>query len=514
MSNPSQITRRDFLKAAATLGLVPFTYRSPFSQLGPYLQGDDLPNIIIFLFDTMSAPHLSVYGYPRETSPNIDKLANRSTVYHNHHSAGNFTTPSTASLFTSTYPWTHRAFSLSGLISPEVVPNNLFQMLHGSYYQAVFSQNVYANMLLYQFEQYLDRHDALDSYTLIGDTFNDYLFSNDAIPALKSTDQFLFKRQEAHGSLFLSILNDLSVSFRREYYLNKLSDLHPYGLPRISNTNVYYLNEEVMDGVIRMLDELPSPSFSYLHFMAPHEPYVPTSEYLGTFDDGWTPIEKKRHRLAPKVSQERLNERRQTYDEYIANIDAELGRALDHLEETGMLDNSYVIVTSDHGELFERGQHGHSTPLVFEPVIRVPLIISAPGQRERKDVHALTSNVDLLPTLLHIAGIPIPDWPEGQVLPGLGGEETPDRSIFVIEAKKNPAQSPLKKATTTLMKGQHKLVYYQGYKRYSGEYEFYDLENDPEEIHNQYPDHPAAKELRAEHDQKLKEVDQPYLQGD
>jgi arylsulfatase A-like enzyme len=170
-------------------------------------------------------------------------------------------------------------------------------------------------------------------------------------------------------------------------------------------------------------------------------------------------------------------------------------------------------VTSDHGEFFERGVHGHSNSLLFEPVIRVPLLISAPGQRERKDISLLTSNIDLLPTQMHIAGLPIPDWCEGQVLPGLGGDETPDRSAYVVEAKKNPADQPLEKVTIALLKGQYKLIYYLGYRDYDDEYEFYDLQNDPDELENLYPSHPIARELQVELDQKLQEVNQPYLEN-
>jgi arylsulfatase A-like enzyme len=141
----------------------------------------------------------------------------------------------------------------------------------------------------------------------------------------------------------------------------------------------------------------------------------------------------------------------------------------------------------------------------------VPLLVSAPGQRERKDVHALTSNVDLLPSLLHIAGLPTPEWAEGQALPGLGGVETAERSIFVVEAKANPAYSPLRKATVALIRGSHKLVHYMGYKNSRDSYEFYNLENDPEELTNRYPEDRAAKDLQAELDQKLEEVNQPFL---
>jgi arylsulfatase A-like enzyme len=504
-------SRRDFLKLTATLPLASALHNLPFNLSTLRSSASRLPHIIIVLFDALSASHLSVYGYRRETSPNLNRFASRATVYHNHHSAGNFTTPSTASLFTSTYPWTHRAYNLSSLISPQVVPHNLFSLLDGSYYQTAFAQNTFADMLLYQFKDQLDRHEAVDRFSLAGRTFYDNLFRRDAIYGMKSMDQFLFKREEAHGSLFLSILNDLSTQLSYKVQTTRLKASYPSGPPRLANTDVYFDLTEVMDGVIGLLDRLPSPGFTYLHFMPPHMPYVPAREFIGMFADGWTPPMKKKHRLAAGVSEQRLNELRTSYDEFIANLDAEFGRLLDHMERSGLLEDSYVIFTSDHGELFERGASGHSTPLVFEPVIRVPLIISAPGQRERRDVGALTSNVDLLPTFLKIAGQAIPDWCEGLPLPESDGEADPERSVFVLEAKANPAFGPLRKATLALLRGPYKLIHYLGYKYYRDEYEFFDLENDPDELQNLYPDHPAVKALQSELDAKLEEVNRLYF---
>lgn len=502
----SNLTRRDFLKLAATASLTPLLRALPGAA-----QNQDLPNVIIILFDALCAFNLSAYGYTRQTSPNMESFAARATVYHNHHSAGNYTTPSTASLFTSTYPWTHRALNLSSLISPAVRPQNMFRLLDEAYNQAAYTQNVYADTLLYQFEQHLDHHLPLDSFTLSGNVFYDNLFPNDAIYGLKSVDQFLFKREEAHGSLFLSILNDLSTQFSTQLNSKRLMQEYPNGLPRIANTDVYFQLDQVMNGVMSLLNGLPQPSLSYIHLMPPHAPYTPSQPYLELFDDGWAPPPKKKHRLAAGISDERLASLRRTYDQFVANLDNEFGRLLDNLESSGLLENSYVILTSDHGEIFERGAHGHSMPLVFEPNIRVPLMISAPGQRQRQDVFALTSNVDLLPSLLHIAGLPAPDWSEGLALPGLGGVEIPDRSIYVVEAKANPSYKPLRKATVALIRGPYKLIHYMGYRYYRDNYEFYDLEKDPEELDNVYLSHPAAKDLQAELDQKLAEVNQPYL---
>ena len=102
-----------------------------------------------------------------------------------------------------------------------------------------------------------------------------------------------------------------------------------------------------------------------------------------------------------------------------------------------------VVITSDHGEMFERGVSGHTTPLIFNPLVHVPLVISTPGQTERVDVHANTSCTDILPTLAHLTGNPVPGWVEGELLPGLGGEENRQRGVYVVDAKENSAFAPL-----------------------------------------------------------------------
>ena len=85
------------------------------------------------------------------------------------------------------------------------------------------------------------------------------------------------------------------------------------------------------------------------------------------------------------------------------------------MEESGMLENTWLIFTSDHGEMFERGINGHMTVCQHEPVMKIPLIIFEPGQTTRRDVYTPTNSVDVLPTLLHLTGQPVPDWVEGEV---------------------------------------------------------------------------------------------------
>jgi choline-sulfatase len=208
-----------------------------------------------------------------------------------------------------------------------------------------------------------------------------------------------------------------------------------------------------------------------------------------------------------------LDQQRREYDEYIAYADAEFGRLYDLMAQGGILDNTYVVVTSDHGEIFERGIRGHVTPVLYEPVIRVPLLISRPGQQQREDVYTPTSSVDLVPTLLHTFGQRVPDWCEGQVLPKFGGTESGDgRSVFVVEAKSNPKSAPLRIGTVAVIRDRHKLVQYSGYKGYEDTCELYDLANDPEEMEDLYAsERRVAADLQDELRERLQEVNQPYL---
>jgi arylsulfatase A-like enzyme len=168
----------------------------------------------------------------------------------------------------------------------------------------------------------------------------------------------------------------------------------------------------------------------------------------------------------------------------VANVDAEFGRLMLDLEAANVLQNTYVIVTSDHGELFERGSLGHASPLMYAPVTHIPLLIRAPGQAQRIDYHALTSNLDLVPTLLNILGREIPDWLEGRLLPGFGGNEDADesRSFFPLMAYDNPSFQPLTHATFALLRGPYELFFYTGYPDHPDAFELYNLHDDPDEL--------------------------------
>jgi arylsulfatase A-like enzyme len=535
------LNRRDFLKLlgvavggglSASLDLS--STLTELAAFGPPQSKTTKPNIIVILLDALSARHLSLYNYQRKTSPNLDRLARRAIVYNNHYAPGHLTTPSTGSFFTGSYPWTHRALFLKSQIRQKIVPFNLFHILSPDYYQAAFTQNINADILLYQLGETLDEHCREDSFSLAGKTIYPYLGDEEALNVFYAYDGFQLKNKSQSGSLFLALLRDLSTQLEYKLQAQKYVSTYPpvnaaaigdpdswLSLPHMIHTDVYFILNQLFEGVKGMLDEVAmsaakaaKPFLTYIHLLPPHAPYMPDSRYLGSFADGWAPKPKPDSRLLDKyIPQEQLDDERQRYDEYIANIDAEFGRLLDHLQESGRMDDSVLIVTSDHGETFERGEDGHSTPNVYEQLIRIPLLISVPGQNTRLDVTTLTSTVDMMPTLLKIAGVDAPQGAplEGQVLPGfenwplVASTTNADRSIFVVEAKSCPLSRRIQSdmATTALVKGHYKLVHYTRYPRARDRYEFYDLQNDPEELENLYKTSPIAREYQTELEQAL-----------
>jgi arylsulfatase A-like enzyme len=489
-----KLSRRDFLKTISLGSLAALAPASVRSLIENAVVSAVHPSVIILVFDTMSARNLSLYGYRRGTTPNFERFAERATVFHNHISSGNFTSPGTASIFTGTYPWTHRAINQSGLILRSLSPHNIFSALDSQYNKFVFTQNVWADYLLNQFENDIDIHLLPASFSLADGSLG-AIFPNDLNAGYRTFDDFLFQVGHRPASLIFGPIEKQHIL----YELAKISDKgYARGLPHDVSNPKHFRLEDVFNGVDSQLTSLSAPFFSYVHLYAPHEPYRPHAEFENKFKDNWKPDPKPESRFSDGSTNAALLNRRTNYDEYVANVDAEFGRLIDSLTEKGVLDNCIVVVTSDHGQLFERGIHGHSTPLLFEPVIQVPLLVSTPGQVTRQDVYSPTNHVDLLPTLLHLTSQEIPAWCEGEVLPKLGGLDDPKRAIYSVEAKTNSAFAPLSIVTVAMRRNNHKLIYYSGYG-YEPWFELYDMDVDPEELTDLYPSTPSfATSLRDE----------------
>ena len=120
------------------------------------------------------------------------------------------------------------------------------------------------------------------------------------------------------------------------------------------------------------------------------------------------------------------------YDGCVTRFDDEVGRILDHLESCGLASNTIVVLYSDHGmEFFEHGTWGQGNSVIGEQSARVPLIISDPRIDTTTRVSSIVRSVDVAPTLLDLAGLPVPADMEGTSLAtGLRGEELPELAAF------------------------------------------------------------------------------------
>lgn len=488
----AQVTRRDFLKLASLFAagaISTLTSRS----MG---QAEDRPNLIIILFDAMSAMHMSLYGYRRETTPQLSRFAERCTVYNAHYSASNFTTSGAASMLTGMYPWKHRAFTQGGIVKRDVIPYNPYTLLGSDYHRLMFSQNFWPDRLVAQYYDQVDDFLPQTAYSMRGNTLVKSWLGKDRLLASIAFDEFLFPAQtDRPGSVFLNYFYKSRVS--RSIETQKIQPGYPNGVPEVEGYNVYQ-NEQIYKGVLDEILDLKNkqPYFAYFHLFSPHSPYKPGGKFSRLFrNDGFqVPPKGTVPGFASLYTEtdESLLRKRTAYDRQIAQVDAEVGKLVEQLDASGVLENSYLILTSDHGEMFERGFSGHGGRLMYEPVLRIPLLIHAPTQTARKDINIPTSNVDLLPTLLSIAGKEIPKMVEGQALAGFGGMEDKQRPIFSMAAWQNSAFLPITKAALALRKGAYKLIIYLDYGGEGGIYELYNIEKDPEELHELSKDNPPV----------------------
>jgi arylsulfatase A-like enzyme len=441
----------------------------------------------------------------------IEKFAERATIYHNHYSTGVFTVPGASSLLTGLYPWSHRAFQIGAGISPQHVSHSIFAAVAPTHSTLAYTQNKLADQILYQVESDLNQHVKASLFDVEeASLYSAPSFQKDPRVSFASIDDNLVQLEAGFdSSLFFGPLYRLHIMRDRQRIKRQYGAGYPRGLPQ---TPAYFLMEDIVQGAIGLLKQIQEPTLAYLHFWSPHGPYAPSQDFFEKFLDGWNAPEKPVHELSSeKTRPEKLRQHRRYYDEYIANWDAEIARLFQFLKESRLTENSYIIITADHGEMFERGELGHGTKLLYDPVIHVPLIVLSPGQTQREDVYAATSSVDLLSTIAHLTGNSPPAWAEGKLLPKLGGVEDKARSIFSMDAKTNSSFGPLENFSSSITRDYHRLTAYTYPSLNYQKYEFYDLQTDPHELNNLYLSGPAlALEMKDELLQKIEEVNGPY----
>lgn len=343
-----KLSRRDFLKLTS---LIPLSLNLPKIIKSA---NQDKPNVLVIIFDSWSATNTSLYGYPRETTPNINKLAEKAIVYHNHYASGHYTYPSTASFLTGVLPWTHKGYWINqqGKILEEFSNKNIFHLLP-DYFRSAFTHNTLADGLLQDMAMGIDEYLPKDEFTILPSKLFDQLFQNDIdISSLSNIKNLEILEKGYANSLFLS----RAYSQFRKVKLNRYQEQFPRGIPALTEIDNFIL-ETAIDWTGDSLAKSPTPFFRYVHLLPPHSPYRTRNDFIDQFrSDGYIPVKKPQHPLGyKKLTFEEEVESRRMYDEFLLYVDAEFQRLFDKLSKDGILDNTIVILTSDHGEMFERG---------------------------------------------------------------------------------------------------------------------------------------------------------------
>lgn len=177
--------------------------------------------------------------------------------------------------------------------------------------------------------------------------------------------------------------------------------------------------ELVTDRVLAELDKITGAFFFYVHYLRPHDPYNSPQEIHQLFDRSRKvrtyDIDAMDSGTVP-ITRDQTNDIIDDYDAGLRVVDRELGRLFEQLGKRGRLENTIVVIVSDHGEAF--GEHGrmlHSST-VYEEMIGIPLILYYPAAVKAGKNENLAQNIDIFPTLAGLANIPLPDFVQGQSL--------------------------------------------------------------------------------------------------
>lgn len=411
--------------------------------------------VVVLLADTLRPDRLSTYGHDRPTSPLVDQLAREGALFGDVVAQAPWTKVSMASLLTSLYPSTVGVFDI-----PDRVPN---------------------------------------AATTLAEAY----------------------RQAGYATFGLS-----SVSFT-----GKLSNLHQ-GYETLLESVKLREGKTARPLVDRLLPWLEShrdvPFFVFLHVFDPHSPYEPAAPYNSMWlkDDDLAEHRREKEQVKKAIADpmrrfmdmplqsevaplmdpaEYLKGELAWYDGSIRGMDDELSRVVTRLHELGVDQRSLVAFTSDHGEeFFEHGWMFHGQT-VYGELVKVPLVLRYPGVVPAgAKVDETVELIDLMPTLLDLSGLPIPEGLQGQslvpLLPGDHDSTAKDRgswrrrpAISQRPPMMRPSQPPLQSLeSTALIYEGWKLVHHREPQPGLSEYELFDYRNDPFDQHDVAGENPEV----------------------
>lgn len=301
------------------------------------------PNILVIVVDTLRADHVGAYGYGRDTTPNIDRLAAEGVVFESAFATSSWTAPSHASMLTGTYMNEHDTqFSVK----------NYF---------------LFEKRVLPRFEPDIA-------------TLPETLRERGYMTAAFSANHWWFTRELGFGKGFMrfeDFFHSPISMFVSTAYGDKIYKhvLRPAGMKDEPNRKIA---EDINEPAMRWMDKSQDkPFFIFINYLDAHDPYKAPGSFRNKFSD---PEDLGAKNNPTYLAIEQRTRSVGGYDSSIAYVDFKIGELLSHLDEQGLDDNLLVIITSDHGEAF--GEHGvmqHANSL-YKEEIYVPLIFWQPGQ--------------------------------------------------------------------------------------------------------------------------------------
>lgn len=395
------------------------------------------PNVILIVMDTVRAQSLSLYGYQRETSPHLDGFARTGVVFDRALATSPWTLPSHASFFTGRLPHELSADWLTPLDARQPTLAEAF---------------------------------AMEGYVTVGFTAN----------LLYSTAETGLSRGFLRYSDF-----PLSAGTLGRHSWLALALMRPLRGVTTDHLPVKSASA-VTDEFLRWAGKRPAkPFFAFVNYFDAHAPHRPPPPFDAKFGKGGPqPDPMVRRTWSP----EEIQQSRDAYDGEIAYVDEQVGRLLETSRARGLLDNTLVVVISDHGEQF--GEHGlfdHASSL-YRPLLHVPLVIAFParvpaGLRVPEPV----TLANLPATILDLAGVTrAPGRLPGRSLADYWGPSRPsekDAPPLFAEVSKGinlPPWLPASKgAMQAVIVGGHHYI-----RNGDGREELYDFERDIAEVDN------------------------------
>lgn len=384
-------------------------------------------NLIFISLDTLRADRMGFLGSPSGLTPNLDRIAAKSLRFEQAFTNAFFTTPSHMTVFTSLYPTTHKVESSDvrmARVAPSQSPptpletryKTLAELLEASNYNTIWSGPL--NFKFLSFKEGFGRgfqrtHPPVFARGL---QFPPDLPQELDQPRLAN----MLKPERRPAFVFLhSYVTHLPYVIRPEVKLDseipfKAADVLA-GITAILRRGPDTLFQDAIEPGFEMsaaISACENPNEMTKCF----DRYVSRDSFIHRLGQWQLRKARKIFREPdeePDLAATELKNYSFAYDYGVAEVDRQMGVLWGQLEKSGLLQNSVVVIFSDHGEeLFEHGEGNHSS--FYEHTARIPLLIHAPGTENSETSQTLISLVDVMPTVLDILGLSIPNQAQGK----------------------------------------------------------------------------------------------------